>query len=136
MTHDHEGTPNPAVCPACYAAEGYAAADADRAVIARIGGNVVRRNPRLHDPSTIEAFARADLRARYRRDTAAPMLPEAAFDWPVYRAALAADVRRIETLESFADSNRDDYATHVRGWFDADTVRAVLPSGEWGTVDG
>jgi len=43
---------------------------------------------------------------------------------------------RRETFESFVDSNRAMYAEHVRGWFDPEVVRTILPSGEWGTLDG
>lgn len=69
--------------------------------------------------------------------TVLSQLASEASEYPWFQQeAVDAALLRLETLESFADSNRDLYAQHVRGWFDPDTIRTVLDSGDWGAIEG
>jgi len=69
----------------------HAEEDRDRAVIARMGGGVLRRNPRF-SATQIEGSITSHLNGRHRRADKAVALPESAFDWPIYRAAMFAEV--------------------------------------------
>ena len=70
----------------------YIALQRDRAVIARIGGRLLtlERIAQYDWPLEVEAEQAAYSRINARFP--APLLPESAFDWPIYRAAVVADV--------------------------------------------
>jgi len=84
-------------------------ADRDRAVLARIGGAVYRGidmmpHSRAWDDDTYHASARAGVVnvQNNRKASRRAYLPEAAFDWPIYRAAVVARIMADGPLPALA----------------------------------
>lgn len=113
---DHGAIAGHIDCPQCQD-------DRDRAVLARIGGHVMRA--KYAQGWAAETLAEAvSIIQRNRKSSRRAYLPESAFDWPIYQAAT--DDRRDDVLRGRAADR------HLSGWLAqvmADDLAAIHENG-------